>query len=40
MGMMRLAPIVLLVFSNVFMTYAWYGQGYLYIQRQQVSKNL
>ena len=25
MGMMRLTPIVLLVFSNVFMTYAWYG---------------
>jgi uncharacterized protein (DUF486 family) len=22
---MRLAPIVLLVFSNLFMTYAWYG---------------
>jgi uncharacterized protein len=22
---MRIAPIVLLVFSNVFMTYAWYG---------------
>jgi uncharacterized protein (DUF486 family) len=22
---MRLAPILLLVFSNVFMTYAWYG---------------
>ena len=26
MGMtMRLTPIFLLVFSNVFMTYAWYG---------------
>ena len=25
MSMIRLAPIVLLVFSNVFMTYAWYG---------------
>jgi uncharacterized protein (DUF486 family) len=22
---MRLAPIVLLIFSNIFMTYAWYG---------------
>jgi uncharacterized protein (DUF486 family) len=25
LAMMRLTPIIMLVFSNVFMTYAWYG---------------
>jgi uncharacterized protein (DUF486 family) len=25
MNFLRLAPVILLVFSNIFMTYAWYG---------------